>query len=685
MLVLRANGALAGLLGLVASFSLGCSGGNGAAAPDTGAANGGATSSSSDASGGSDTQDNSSGGKSATTKGGTTQKTSAGGNTQKTTTKTSTTKAGTTSTNTTSTGGSGSKNSTTASSKGGSTSTGGSTATTSTPVVNDAACAHVAKGDVTMSVPSGTFSGTLSLELSTSVENAEIRYTTDGSAPTASSSLYSSAIQLSTTARVRAAAFLDGAIAGIGSAALYVARAADLTQEHDLPIIVLDSYNSGVLPSSYTGDRPFVDVAFLGFDVADGTKAVGDTPTVASLAAFHVRGNSSSMFEKKPYRLELRAENGKDRDCPMFGMPAESDWALVGPYADKTLIRNNFVYELGRAMGMQAPRVKLAEVYVNLDGGALTAADYQGVYQVVETIKNQKNRLDLKQLDDTEIAADKISGGYIFKTEWALDPKTPDAVLECPAGTTKPWASMELVDPLPIAAEQRKYLIDYMLSFHNALRSSNPSDESNGYPKYIETATFVDTVIINELTRSLDAYARSQHFYKDRDAKMNAGPLWDFDLIAGVGSTASFGNLSAEGWQYEANASRLGGEDTSTTPTNPGFPGFPGGGGMPGMGPSVDWFPVLIADAAFKTKLAARWKELRGGLLSDAQIATRIDQLTDGLSGAAQRNFAKWPNLETKMIQNMFETPVAPTWEGHVTAMKDWLKARAAWLDTQWK
>lgn len=535
-----------------------------------------------------------------------------------------------------------------------------------------------------MSAPSGTFEGTLSLELSTSIENAEIRYTTDGTAPTASSSLYQSAIEISATTRVRAVAFLDGAPAGIGSAALYVARAADLTQEHDLPIIVLDSYNSGVLPSSYTEDRPFVDVAFLGFDVTDGTKAVGDTPTVASLAAFHVRGNSSSMFDKKPYRLELRAENGNDRDCPMFGMPAESDWALVGPFADKTLIHNNFVYELGREMGLQAPRVKLAEVYVNLDGGALTAADYQGVYQVVEIIKNQKNRLDLKQLDETEIAADKISGGYVFKTEWALEPETPDAELVCPEGTTKPWASMELVDPLPIAAEQRAYLIDYMLSFHNALHGSNPSDETNGYPKYIETATFVDTVIVNELTRSLDAYARSQFFYKDRDAKMNAGPLWDYDLIAGVGSTSSFGNLSAEGWQYEANASRLGGT-TTTTPTNPGFPGFPGGGGMPGMGPSVDWFPVLMTDAAFKGKLATRWKELRGGLLSDNQIAARIDQLTDGLSGAAQRNFAKWPNLETKMIQNMFETPVAATWEGQITVMKDWLKARAAWLDTQWQ
>lgn len=666
MLERRANGgALTVLLGFAVSFGMGCSGGTGTQGTDTSATNGGGSNASSEgSSGGDDSHGDPSGGKTAaTTKGGATQKTTAGGATQKSGTGT---QGGNTSV-----GSGGTKASSTAN-KGGSTSN-----SSTSSVVNDAACANVAKGDVTMSAPSGTFQGTLSLELSTSIENAQIRYTTDGSAPTASSTLYESGISLSKTTRVRAAAFLNGAVAGIGAAGIYVARAADLTQEHDLPIVVLDSYGSGPLPTSYTADRPYVDVAFLGFDVADGTKSVSDEPTVASLAAFHVRGNSSSMFDKKPYRLELRSENGSDRDCPMFGMPAESDWALVSPYADKTLIHNNFVYDLGREMGLQVPRVKLAEVYVNVDGDAVSAADYQGVYQVVEIIKNQKNRLNLKQLDETDTAADKVSGGYIFKTEWALDPETPDAVLACPSGTTKPWASMELVDPLPIAAEQRSYLIDYMLGFHNALHGSNPSDEINGYPKYVEPATFVDTVIVNEFTRSLDAYARSQFFYKDRDKKMNAGPLWDFDLIAGVGASSTYANLSAEGWQYESNASRLGGT-TSTTTTPGGFGGF-------GAKASVDWFPMLIADAAFKTKLIARWKELRGAILSDAQIDARIDKAAEGLSGGAQRNFAKWPILATKMVQNMFETPVEPTWEGQITYMKDWLKKRAAWLDTQWK
>ena len=67
----------------------------------------------------------------------------------------------------------------------------------------------------TPSVSAPTISGTTPFETSTSVtmsaeSGAEIRYTTDGSTPTSSSSLYSSAITLTDTATVKAIAIKDG-------------------------------------------------------------------------------------------------------------------------------------------------------------------------------------------------------------------------------------------------------------------------------------------------------------------------------------------------------------------------------------------------------------------------------------------------------------------------------------------
>lgn len=521
-------------------------------------------------------------------------------------------------------------------------------------------CPTVLSGSVTMSVPSGTFQGALSVALATTIANAEIRYTTNGQAPDATATLYDGkALNLTSTTRLRAQAFVQGTASGGPSAALYVSRDIDAT--HDIPVVILDSYGSGKLPTA-EASRVNVDVAYLGYDVAGGNTSISARPTVASMAAFHVRGQSSAMFDKVPYRLELRDESGVDRDCAMFGMPSESDWALVGPHADKTLVHNAFVYDLGLELGMKAPRLRMVEVYVNVENRPLAASDYQGVYQLVEIIKNQKDRLDLKQLDETQTSMPEIAGGYIFKLEWkAAEPP----LLPCPSGASNCWKDMEMVDPNPINQPQQDYLTQHLVSFNDALHGSNAADATTGYASFIDVRSFVDHVIVNEVTRNMDAYARSQYFHKDRDTKIFAGPLWDFDLIAGVGMTAagrtgtSFANTAADGWQYEANKSRL-------------------------AGASSDWFPVLIAEPAFRAQLVARWKELRGGPLSDLAIASRVDKVTAGLAAAAERNFTRWDILAQPTV-SPFATPTEPTWRGQVEYMKSWLLARAAWIDGQWQ
>ena len=205
--------------------------------------------------------------------------------------------------------------------------------------------------------------------------------------------------------------------------------------------------------------------------------------------------------------------------------------------------------------------------------------------------------------------------------------------------------------------EQHDYLASHLAQLAAAFHAKNPADPELGYPAFIDTASFVNRVIINELTRNIDGYVRSAYFYKDRDTKVFAGPLWDFDVIAGVGtSDGSYENMSTERWQYENFESRW---------------------------ETADWFHVLMHDATFQATLAARWRELRHGVLSNAEIVARIRRLTQGLGNAAQRNYEKWPILTTEYIVQ-FQTPTADTRQGQVEVMQEWLLDRADWLDTQW-
>lgn len=515
-----------------------------------------------------------------------------------------------------------------------------------------AAPADPHSGGLVFSPPSGTFEGTLSVSISVE-DNLEgqIHYTADGSAPTPQSPVYSDPIAISDATEIQASLFQDGIQNGWGTG-VYIPRTGDVSS--DLPILVLDNFGAG------EPNREYVRTLLMIFEAPGGTASLSAPPDLAARAGFHLRGQSSAEFEKKPYRLEIRDRNDEDQTWTVLGMPPEADWILRGPFADKSLIRDAFHYGLGADMGMAAPRFAFCELYKNLDGDPLDADDYEGVYMVAEIIENAKNRLDLKQLRPEDTAPADITGGYIFKFDWQVD-HTGEIVIEC-SGSADCWRDLELVDPEDITPQQQAWLTDYLFDFNEAIHSNNLADPATGYPAFIDPLSFADQIIINEIGRELDAYIRSAYFYKDRDGPLVAGPLWDYNLSlgAGIGPDSFFGldNMSIEGWTYEVN-------DTRSNPSN-------------------DWFVRLAAEPGFRSLLAERWRELRGGILSNDALNARIDALAAPLVSGAARNFERWPNLGTQTIF-AFDTPVTNTWEEQITYLREWLMERVAWLDTQWR
>ena len=70
-------------------------------------------------------------------------------------------------------------------------------------------------------------------------------------------------------------------------------------------------------------------------------------------------------------------------------MPEEEDWALHGPYADKTLIRNHLAYNVAGMMSTRyAPKTRLVELFIT-DAESETLEEarqykYHGVYVLTE-------------------------------------------------------------------------------------------------------------------------------------------------------------------------------------------------------------------------------------------------------------------------------------------------------------
>jgi hypothetical protein len=523
-------------------------------------------------------------------------------------------------------------------------------------------------GDVAFSTPSQSFKGELSVSLSTTIEGAEIRYTVDGSLPVAASTLYpGTALVLTATTQLRAQAFVGGMPNGKLSTALYIQRTFDLTS--DLPIVLVDGYGKG----KPTDKNVSVDAAVMIFEPVEGSATLTALPTLASRAGYHVRGQSSASFPQTPYKVELWDNENADVDHKVLGMPSDSDWALIPPYYDRSLIRNPFIYTLGSEIGLSAPRTAYAEVYLNYEGRAMAESDYQGIYWVSETIKNNKDRTNLKQLKEADTMLPQISGGYIFKFDQlaAEEPKIlctgsnpissgfggpgrggrgmgGSAGATGTAGTC--WNDLEVVDPSPLNMEQQAWLTTSIQQFHDTLHTMPIGD----YAQFIDVPSFVDYLIVNELSRNVDAYVRSAYYHKDRDGKLKAGPLWDYNFALAVGGQNTID--PAGGFQY-----------MGTRNIN-------------------NWYPKLVTDEAFMTAVKARWKELRQGLFADAALNERVTKLSEPLKNAVARDFAKWPVSSIYGgAQSFVVGPTVPTWPEQIQALRDYLVARTAWMDTQYQ
>ena len=364
------------------------------------------------------------------------------------------------------------------------------------------------------------------------------------------------------------------------------------------------------------------------------------------IIAIERRGSSSSGWPKKNYAFETRLTDGSNQNVSLLGMPEENDWILHGPYSDKTLMRNALAYKLGYDMGWWSPRTRFCEMFID--------NEYNGVYVLMEKIKRDEYRLDMSELNSNEISGDDLTGGYIIKIDrpgdyWISQYTSP--IGQYPVYFT--YVYPEFGDMPP---EQRNYIHDFVDEFEEALMGNNFRDPETGYRNYIDSESFIDFFLINELSRNVDAYRLSTFLHKDRDGsggKLTMGPLWDFDLA--FGNADYYDAFRSDGWMLHSV---------------PDYDGFQ----------APFWWDRLRQDPNYNTALRFRWELLRQECFSNSRIEYIIDSMAGQLAEAQIRNFEQFPVLGTYLWPNYF---VGDTWESEIQFLKDWIADRISWMDAQ--
>ncbi len=251
-----------------------------------------------------------------------------------------------------------------------------------------------------------------------------------------------------------------------------------------------------------------------------------------------LRGSSSMELPKKSYSLTtVKSDNTSNNNVSILGMPSENDWILNSLAFDPSLIRDYLSYDISRKLGNYASRTQYCEVVLN--------GDYKGLYIFQEKIKANANRVDVAKIEKTDNSLNNLTGGYITKADRPDINEPPTWVME----------DTNFVHVLPkpenATPEQTVYIKGEFDRFSDNLYNY---DLENGYQTIIDVPSFVDFMLVNELSSNADAYQYSTFFHKDRGGKLRAGPIWDLNLSFG----SSFTNSSdVDQWQF-SNGNKTG-------------------------------------------------------------------------------------------------------------------------------
>lgn len=412
----------------------------------------------------------------------------------------------------------------------------------------------------------------------------------------------------------------------------------------DLPVIVINTNGQEI------SDEPKITADMGIINNGAGLRNnIGDAYNEYSgKIGIEIRGQSSQTFPMKSYTIELWDDDGEGVDKPLFGLPEESDWVLYAPYTDKTLMRNFLAYTMSNSLGHWAAHCRFVEVILN--------GNYVGVYVFMEKIKRDAGRVNIKKISDKDIAGDAVTGGYIFSID-----KEADGWFSAYHSDNNPAAYTQYSYVYPkledIVPEQQAYIKSYVDSFENALSGNNYQDAENGFRKFADERSFIDYLIVNEISRNVDGYRLSSYFYKDRNSinsKIIAGPVWDYDL-AFRNADYCDGSLTT-GWAYDFN-----------TVCNDDYWQIP------------FWWNRFMQDTAFKSHLLCRWKEVRQTVLSNERILYMADSVNNLVAEAQQRHFTQWPILGQYVWPN--PQPIPTSYAEEISTLKNWLTKRLQWLD----
>ena len=329
-------------------------------------------------------------------------------------------------------------------------------------------------------------------------------------------------------------------------------------------------------------------------------------------AQMKIRGSSSKSFPKKQFSI-------KSRDSVTVNSIALKKAVLYAPYIDRSLIRNKLAYDLFASMSGHSINSFFTHAVIN--------GSYEGIYLLLNHPKTQfKDNVNYANSNSFLVQIDRCPCPIIHNSK--ID------------GFINPAYIFELPSKPSLI---QKTAIDSQLSqFEHALYTNDLSE--------IDLKSFIDLIILNELSKNIDAYRLSTYLAFD-GSKMSIPTVWDFNIAWGLAKHAQ---------GFETSGFVINGDNKTYAPF---------------------WWQSLWSNPEFQIQLKAAYAIYRETLLSNENLTNYIESLETDLALDKDLNFEKWPLFGKNVWPNKYKSDSYPE---EIDRLKEWVLLRVDWLDSQW-
>ena len=315
-----------------------------------------------------------------------------------------------------------------------------------------------------------------------------------------------------------------------------------------------------------------------------GENTLQDEPSFTGISKIQLLADwETESREKHDYYIRLEDGNGQAKAHGLLGLPANSEYWLVGSMYDKSLIRNYLGYTLAAEIMDNAPKIHFCEVLLQTEEGPL----YQGVYLLIE-----------RTYADTGVYIQRLAkeyGGIPLFTQYT---QTVPGLGSLTVPFYEPEQPQE--DLLQLARD---------LSYIEGVLSSKDPHLFLQYKNLIDENSFVNYFIANELLGNYDAALNTFYSYQNSKAHLlQAGPVWSFErsLDNGVDTPMKVDEILLA---------------------------------------QAPFFNDLIKSRDFVNALKGRYNELRAGPLSANHLMNLVDSAVEYLGPAQARDWARWEHI----------------------------------------